>query len=684
MATFTTSTTYPGPFSFPSFAYGHIVVSTTNDPDVLVYTHPSGAYLAVHGSGFTLDAEGIPDGGTITDIVFKAFNGLTKASLTGLTLSVAELHDAWFTSKNDMASALMKGDDTITGGAYSDVLVAGRGSDTVDGKGGIDLITYNDAFRTEGVTVDLDDGNPDDTLGRAWSGLDTPSPSGAEVDFLANIEEVMGTSFSDRLVGDAKDNLFLPGAEDDTIAGGDGSDQLDYSLDSLDVPGAKGITVTFIGDGQGTVVDVMGGTDSFTSIEVVEGTKTADTMIGAAGSQWLYGGDGDDHLAGGADHDELTGGDGDDYLDGGAGTDDMVGGAGDDTYVLESNSEAILESAGEGYDTVLAGLSLWIGNFFSIEAMATVDPLATTPLNLELNNLDNTITGNMGANHLTGNGGNDELVGSGGNDLLDGDDGNDTLYGGDGNDKLNGSLGLDVLVGGSGADLLAGEDGNDTLYGGDGSNALDGGSGVDLLSGHRGNDTYHVGQTGDAVVEAAGHGKDTVLTRVSYTLSAAAQVEVLNAASPSAKTNLTLTGNGFANAITGNGGANTLKGGGGNDVLASGLGKDALYGGAGKDAFVFASKLNRTTNVDRISDFSVRDDTIRLENAIFKGLKAGTLKSDAFAIGPKASDASDRILYDKSSGALSFDPDGTGSAAAVKFAILKKGLALMAADFFVI
>jgi hypothetical protein len=40
--------------------------------------------------------------------------------------------------------------------------------------------------------------------------------------------------------------------------------------------------------------------------------------------------------------------------------------------------------------------------------------------------------------------------------------------------------------------------------------------------------------------------------------------------------------------------------------------------------------------------------------------------------------------YDKATGRLSYDPDGTGSASAVKFAQVKKGLALKSTDFFVI
>jgi Ca2+-binding RTX toxin-like protein len=126
-------------------------------------------------------------------------------------------------------------------------------------------------------------------------------------------------------------------------------------------------------------------------------------------------------------------------------------------------------------------------------------------------------------------------------------------------------------------------------------------------------------------------------------------------------------------------------GGAGNDTLFSGESKDVLSGLQGKDAFVFSSKLNAKTNVDRITDFSVKDDTINLENAIFeKAGKTGTLKSDMFRIGDKAHDASDRIIYDKKKGVLYYDADGSGSGAAVQFATLKDNLKLTCKDFFIV
>jgi Ca2+-binding RTX toxin-like protein len=146
-------------------------------------------------------------------------------------------------------------------------------------------------------------------------------------------------------------------------------------------------------------------------------------------------------------------------------------------------------------------------------------------------------------------------------------------------------------------------------------------------------------------------------------------------------------GNALANVMTGNAAANTLNGGAGSDTLAGGLGNDTLIGGAQADYFVFNTALNASTNRDTIADFAA-EDTIRLENAIFTALTTtGTLKADAFyaAAGAIAAhDASDRIVYNTSTGALYYDHDGSGGAAAVQFATLSNHAALTYADFAII
>ncbi len=52
--------------------------------------------------------------------------------------------------------------------------------------------------------------------------------------------------------------------------------------------------------------------------------------------------------------------------------------------------------------------------------------------------------------------------------------------------------------------------------------------------------------------------------------------------------------------------------------------------------------------------------------------------------GARALDANDYIIYDKNTGFLSYDADGSGAGAAVVFAKLSTGLDLSNSDFFVI
>ena len=67
----------------------------------------------------------------------------------------------------------------------------------------------------------------------------------------------------------------------------------------------------------------------------------------------------------------------------------------------------------------------------------------------------------------------------------------------------------------------------------------------------------------------------------------------------------------------------------------------------------------------------------------FRG-RAGALDAVAFRDGTRALDASDRIIYDTTNGALLYDTDGNGAGLAVRFATLSTGLTLSEADFFVI
>ncbi len=318
-------------------------------------------------------------------------------------------------------------------------------------------------------------------------------------------------------------------------------------------------------------------------------------------------------------------------------------------------------------------------------------------------------------------------------------DGDDFLYGMAGNDTLEGGKGADYLSGGTGVDIasystaaaavtadlvtpannlgeaagdrynsierLIGSDFNDTLFANSSSNVLYGGKGNDKLDGRAGNDTLS-GQDGDdtltggagADYQSGGTGNDTA----SYAAAAAAVVVSLK--SPAANTGdakgdtynsiENIEGSAHSDNLTGSDSiANKILAGAGNDVLNGATGNDLLTGGDGKDYFVFNTALNASTNVDTINDYVRLDDTIRLEDSIFVNIAKnldGTIVSTAFRdLSSGAVDSSDRIIYNRTTGELSYDRDGSGGTyAAIKFAVIDNtsgvNSGLTSADFVLI
>ena len=135
-----------------------------------------------------------------------------------------------------------------------------------------------------------------------------------------------------------------------------------------------------------------------------------------------------------------------------------------------------------------------------------------------------------------------------------------------------------------------------------------------------------------------------------------------------------------ADSITGTAFADVINAAAGNDKLAGGAGNDVLTGGTGSDLFLFNAALNSSTNVDTVKDFVHGSDKIQLDDDIFTklgvtGTTAGVaLKTSgqfyASTSATAAHDADDRIIYNKTTGALYYDADGVGGSAAVKFAVI--------------
>ena len=116
------------------------------------------------------------------------------------------------------------------------------------------------------------------------------------------------------------------------------------------------------------------------------------------------------------------------------------------------------------------------------------------------------------------------------------------------------------------------------LRGADGNDVLDGAGGADTMIGGLGNDTYVVDNGGDAVIENANEGTDTVLVGFHFALPVNVENLTLQGTA-----DLQGYGNDLVNIITGNGGNNLLDGRASADVMRGGAGNDTYFVDNGGD-----------------------------------------------------------------------------------------------------
>ncbi|OOF84330.1 hypothetical protein BKG92_00200 [Rodentibacter ratti] len=147
-----------------------------------------------------------------------------------------------------------------------------------------------------------------------------------------------------------------------------------------------------------------------------------ENLIGSDYDDVLKGNQADNNIQGGAGNDEIYGGEGHDHLDGGLGADKMSGGIGDDRYIVDNESDSVIEFANEGTDTVFSHI-----NYTLPENVENLTLLGTTAKSATGNALDNILVANNVGNTLSGGEGNDRLIGGSGADVLTGGEGNDTF-----------------------------------------------------------------------------------------------------------------------------------------------------------------------------------------------------------------------------------------------------------------
>ena len=242
----------------------------------------------------------------------------------------------------------------------------------------------------------------------------------------------------------------------------------------------------------------------------------------------------------------------------------------------------------------------------------------------------------------------------------------DTVLAAGGNDLVRAGAGKDFVLGGSGSD---------TLFGGDGGDRLSDGAGFDLVLAEGGNDLISVSGAASENFYHGGLGRDTLSYRA---LSDRLTIDLAE--------RTTTAANGRSDGLRGienvEGGQlrDTIRGDDRDNRLDGRQGNDLMLGGQGADSFVFSTALTAATNVDRLGDFEHLVDQLILSADAFSGLGAVVGRAE-LQFGTAATEAEDRLIYDRATGRLYFDADGTGDQAQVLFAQFAAGTILTLADF---
>ncbi|MFD2058805.1 hypothetical protein ACFSQT_38745 [Mesorhizobium calcicola] len=568
-------------------------------------------------------------------------------------------------------------DDTLNGGDGNDYLVGGNGNDTLNGGTGADALlggSGNDAYYVDNASDVVDEG-----IAALGAGIDTVNGYisinlADTAQFIGSIDNVAlrgptsinatGNGLSNTLTGNSGNNILNGGAGADHMIGAQGNDA--YYVDNAGDVVNEGSMVL------GAGIDTVNG---YISINLADTAQFIGDIENVAlrSSASING-------TGNALANIINGNSGSNIIDGLGGADTMSGAQGDDTYYVDNAGDHVIETIGQGTDNVQAYVS------FNLSGQELENLQLRTSANING-------TGNSIANIINGNSGNNIIDGLGGADTMSGAQGNDTYYVDNAGDHV-----IDVI--GQGIDNvqayvsfnLSGQElenlqlrtsasingtGNsiaNIINGNSGNNIIDGLGGADTMSGAQGNDTYYVDNAGDHVIETIGQGIDNVQAYVSFNLSGQ-ELENLQLRSSAS---INGTGNSIANVINGNSGNNVINGLGGNDTLS---------GAQGNDAFVFTTALNASTNVDHITDFSVAEDAMWVDNAIFAALGGnGTLTADQFIKNTTglAGDGNDHIIYETDTGWLTYDSNGSAAGGSTHFATLAANLALTNADFVVV
>jgi Ca2+-binding RTX toxin-like protein len=374
----------------------------------------------------------------------------------------------------------LEGDDVLIGGAGADALDGGANSPSPDRPNKL-LQADSNSLQSGGDTASYKTARAGVVANLALGGL----LGDAAGDTYRDIENLLGSDYSDTLIGNESNNDINPGGRDldlagsilDVVDGGAGRDRLTVDYSAYDYDDYSGVTG---GANTGALIRTGSSPDfrdeiRFTNIErlFIVGTSKRDELYGASDSDVLFSGAGHDSINSSTGDDWINADDGNDTVFAGAGDDNITAGNGNDISNAEAGDDTVRvglgfdqADGGEGNDLLIIDYSVRdTGSGVTVAFENQFEKIGRAFRTVQNNPaaLDSTNFSNFERYQITGTQQSDQLVGSNGQDRLTGGAGDDTLVGTDAvfYGAISGPILLleapvvqdvDTLTGGAGAD----------------------------------------------------------------------------------------------------------------------------------------------------------------------------------------------------------------------------------------